>query len=145
MKKIALFVLLGFLTVYLPACSVVQATNSPGAKDLSVLDKGTDRYLVLAELGQPVVSETDKNGNKVDVFKFIQGQNGVAKVGKGMLYGVLAVGTLGLSEVITSPLEGAIGDGAEMQIKVIYDKNNAVKHVTLLKDGRWLAIQHVDS
>lgn len=144
MNKLAIFAILGLLTIYLPACSVVQATNSPGAKDLSVLDKGTDRYTVLAELGQPVVSEKDDNGNKIDVFKFVQGQHGAAKVGKGLLYGVMAVGTLGLSEIITSPLEGAIGSGAEMQMKVTYDSNNAVSHVTMLKDGRWLSIQDVN-
>ena len=127
--------------IILSACSVVQATNSPVAKDLTVLNKGTDRYTVLAEFGQPVVSEKDSKGHQVDLFKFTQGQAGAAKVGKGMLYGVLAVGTLGLSEIVTSPMEGAIGAGADMQIKVTYDNKDAVLAVNMLKDDRWLPIQ----
>lgn len=144
MKHITLFIILGLITIYLPACSVVQATNSPNAKDLSVLDFGTNRFLVLAELGQPIATELDEAGNKIDIFKFTQGHHGAAKAGKGLVYGVLAVGTLGLSEIITSPLEGAIGNGSEMQIKVNYSSNNLVSHVDVLKDGRWLAVQHVN-
>ncbi len=52
------------------SCAVVKATNQPGAKDLSVLDKGTPRATVIAELGKPVLSEI-KHGQKVDVFNFI--------------------------------------------------------------------------
>jgi len=60
-------------------CSVSKAVHQPKAKDLSVLNAGTSRDLVLVELGQPVVSEKDANGNQTDFFKFIQGQNGAAK------------------------------------------------------------------
>ena len=125
------------------ACSVVQATSGPSSKDLSVLKKGTDRYSLLAELGQPIASEKNENGNRVDVFSFVQGQHGAAKAGKGLVYGVLAVGTLGLSELVTSPLEGAAGDGAEIQLKVTYDENDKVSTVDVLKDKRWVPVQRI--
>ncbi len=144
MRRFSALMIAGCVAVFLQACSVVQATNGPKAKDLSVLDTGTDRYSVLAELGQPVASETDKDGNKVDVFSFVQGQHGAVKAGKGILYGALAVGTLGISEIVTSPLEGAAGNGAEMQIQVSYDKADRVAGVNTLKDGRWLPVQGID-
>jgi outer membrane protein assembly factor BamE (lipoprotein component of BamABCDE complex) len=125
----------------LTGCSVVQATSGPESKDLSVLNKGTERYQVLAELGQPVVTEVDADGRKYDIFKFMQGQNGGVKAGKAVLYGTAAVFTLGLSEVITSPLEGAAGKGAEIKTRVIYDANLKVDEVEVLQDDRWLPVQ----
>ena len=144
MRRFVRLIIIGCVAVYLQACSVVQATNSPSAKDLSVLDAGTNRYAVLAELGQPVASETDEDGNKVDVFSFVQGQHGAVKAGKGILYGALAVGTLGVSEIVTSPLEGAAGNGAEMQVQVNYDGDNKVSKVNTLKDGRWIPVQKIE-
>lgn len=61
------------------------------------------------------------------------------------MYGVLAVGTLGLSEVVTTPVEGAVGKGAEMQIKVIYDDANRVSAVNVLKDERWIPVQKINA
>jgi hypothetical protein len=135
--------LMGVCLVTLTGCSVVQATSGPESKDLSVLNKGTDRYLVLAELGQPVVTETAVDGRKYDIFKFMQGQHGGVKAGKAVLYGTAAVFTLGLSEVIASPLEGAAGQGAEMKTRVIYDANLKVDDVEVLQDDRWLPVQEV--
>lgn len=127
----------------LSGCSIGKAVNQPKAKDLSVLDTGTSRDRVLVELGQPVVTEKDANGNQTDFFKFIQGQHGAAKAGKGILYGALAVTTLGLSEIVTNPVEGTAGAGKEMQLKVTYDTQNKVQHVDVLKDDRWIQVQKV--
>jgi hypothetical protein len=135
--------LISLAFVVLAGCSVSKAVHQPNAKDLSVLNAGTSRDLVLVELGQPVVSEKDANGNQTDFFKFVQGQNGAAKAGKGILYGALAVTTLGLSEVVTNPVEGTAGAGKEMQIKVTYDGQSKVERVEMLKDERWLHVQKV--
>lgn len=134
---------ISLVVVALSGCSVSKAVNQPKAKDLSVLDAGTSRDRVLVELGAPVVSEKDPDGNQTDYFKFIQGQHGAAKAGKGLLYGALAVGTLGLSEVITNPVEGTAGAGKEMQVKVTYDGQNKVQLVDVLKDERWIRVQKV--
>lgn len=135
--------LVSLAMVVLAGCSVGKAVQAPKAKDLSVLEVGTPRDRVLVELGQPVVSEKDANGNQTDFFKFIQGQHGAAKAGKGILYGALAITTLGLSEVVTNPVEGTAGAGKEMQIKVTYDAQNKVNVVEVLKDDRWIHVQKV--
>jgi len=135
--------LVSLAMVVLAGCSISKAVQQPKAKDLSVLEVGTSRDRVLVELGQPVVSEKDANGNQTDFFKFIQGQSGTAKAGKGILYGALAVTTLGLSEVVVNPVEGTAGAGKEMQIKVTYDAQNKVNVVEVLKDERWIHVQKV--
>jgi hypothetical protein len=135
--------LVSLAMVMLAGCSISKAVQQPKAKDLSVLEVGSSRDRVLVELGQPVVSEKDANGKQTDFFKFIQGQSGAAKAGKGLLYGALAVTTLGLSEVVTNPVEGTAGAGKEMQIKVTYDALNKVEVVDVLKDERWIRVQKV--
>ena len=57
-KTIAsLFVVVGLL-VSLTGCAVYMAAKQPSKKNLSVLRLGTARSLLLAEIGQPVSSET---------------------------------------------------------------------------------------
>lgn len=138
MKKIIFItVLLMTQALFLQACSVVQATTGESKKDLSVLKVGNDRYKVVSELGAPVFTEKNEDGTRTDVFKFIQGNSAGSKAGKGILYGLAAIGTLGLSEILTSPLEGAVGEGGEMQVKVNYN-NDKVSDILILKDDRWI-------
>jgi hypothetical protein len=67
-----------FVAVFCPCalifCSIVQA-----ASGLSALNNGTERYPVMGELGQSVVTENGKGGRKFDNFTFAQGQHGAAK------------------------------------------------------------------
>ncbi|MCG8619977.1 MAG: hypothetical protein MI802_27470, partial [Desulfobacterales bacterium] len=132
-----------YLCLTLTGCSVVQATSGPEAKDFSVLERGTERYVVLAELGKPILTETDANGAKYDLFKFMQGQHGAVKAGKAVIYGTAALFTLGFSELITSPIEGAAGRGAEIKLRVLYDANDLVDKLNILQDDRWVPIQNI--
>jgi len=131
------------LVPLLAACSAKMATEGPESKDFSVLEKGTERYLVLAEFEQPILTETDKDGRKYDIFKFFQGQHGAVKAGKAITYGTATVFTLGLSEVILTPVEGSAGGGAEMKLRVIYDADDKVDEVEILQDDRWMPVQKV--
>lgn len=89
------------------------------------------------------MTENDKDGRKFDIFTFSQGQHGALKAGKAVLYGTAAVFTLGLSEVVTSPLEGAAGKGAQIKARVLYDGDDKVDQVEVLQDDRWLPVQDV--
>src|SRR3954451_3470657 len=120
-----------FLLASTQGCSVVMAAKQPGKKDLSVLDKGTPRAMVLAELGQPTATEV-REGVKVDVFSFVQGYD---KVNKGIRTAGHAVGdvlTLGLWEVVGTPTE-MVSDGDKLAYEVTYDHKDAVEHALLLK------------
>lgn len=61
-----------FFVVCTSGCAVAMASKGPTEKDVSVLNVGTERERVVAELGAPVLSD-DKDGRKVDTFNFIQG------------------------------------------------------------------------
>ncbi len=122
------------LTAFLSGCSVVRTTSGPERKDLTVLDHGTPRGHVITELGAPVHTET-VDGRKVDYFKFEQGNHAAGKAAKGVLYGVAAVATLGVSEVVTNPVEGAT-NSAEIQVMVAYDENDVVTRSEIIEDKR---------
>lgn len=122
------------LLAFLCGCSVARTTSGPERKDMSVLDHGTARGHVITELGAPVHTEQE-DGKRVDYFKFEQGNHVAGKAAKGVLYGVAAVATLGVSEVITNPVEGAT-NSAEVQVKVTYDENDVVTQSEILEDKR---------
>ena len=117
--------LIGPLLLLNSGCSVYMAAKQPGAKDLSVLNQGTHRSLVIAELGAPVWSG-EKDGNKVDVFVFTQGYSTPAKTVRSLFHGTADVFTLGLWEVFSTPGE-AIFSGTEMKVEVAYDEKDLVK------------------
>jgi hypothetical protein len=112
-------------------CSVFMAAKQPPKKDLAVLEVGTHRARLIAEFGAPVHTET-KDGNKVDVFKFVQGYSTGAKTGRAVFHGAADVFTLGLWEVVGTPTEAAF-DGQDMAVQVSYDAQDQVAESVVLK------------
>lgn len=108
-----------------------MAANQPGQKDLSVIKKGTDRSLVISELGVPKVSE-ERNDQKVEIYMFKQGYDGFVKTGRAVFHGAADVFTLGLWEIVGTPGESHF-DGTDMTIEVTYDENNKVESSRILK------------
>ncbi len=113
-------------------CSAVMATKQPDKKDMTVLETGTERYRVIAEFGEPLLTEKDA-GQTADVFKFVQGYSAAAKTGRAVAHGAATVYTLGLWEVFGTSIEGA-ADGKELQIRVLYDEANTVVSYEVLND-----------
>ena len=112
-------------------CSVFMAAKQPDAKDLSVLKEGTPRSHVIAELGAPIWSG-EKNGSRVDVFAFRQGYSSAAKAGRAFFHGAADVITLGLWEVIATPVE-SIASGTDMKAEVTYDRDDRVKSTEMIQ------------
>ncbi len=112
-------------------CSVVMATKQPHKKNLSVLDEGTPRNKVIAELGAPILTE-EKDGNKVDTFAFVQGYSKGSRTGRAIFHGIADVFTLGLWEVVGTPIE-SIASGTDMKLEVVYDETDCVMSVTHLE------------
>ena len=112
-------------------CSVYMAANQPQTKDVHVLDRGTFRNTVIAELGAPEYTR-EEDGKKCDIFSFVQGYSKGAKISRAVLHGAADVLTGGLWEVAGTPIE-AIADGNEVKVEVYYDSNDAVERVNVIK------------
>jgi hypothetical protein len=112
-------------------CAVFMAAKQPSKKDVSVFRVGNPRALILAEFGLPLITE-EKNGKKVEIFKFVQGYSAGTKAGRAVLHGTADVLTLGLWEVVGTPAEGTF-TGNDIAYQVTYDEDERISEVVLLK------------
>jgi hypothetical protein len=105
-------------------CSVWMATHQEPHRDLNVLKAGHSRSEVLAELGPPVNTEM-REGQRVDVFSFTQGQDGLFNAGRAIGHGAADFFTFGLWEVVGTPTEMVL-KGDKIAIEVTYDSQEKV-------------------
>ena len=123
------FLLISILNM--SGCSVFMAAKQPEKKDTKMLAVGVPRAIILAELGAPI--STTKNGNEtIDIFSFKQGYGKAAKFGRAMFHGVADIATLGLWEIVGTPVESSF-DGNNTAYQITYDENGNVKTVVQLK------------
>ena len=80
----------------------------------------------------PISLTKRRKGSGVDVFNFVQGYSDGANVGRAALHAAADVFTLGLWEVVGTPIE-AVADGSEVQVEVVYDDDDKVSEVRALK------------
>jgi hypothetical protein len=125
------FLVLTLFAIMLTSCSVFMAAKQPDKKNVELFNIGTPRSMLLAEFGMPVGSEL-RDGRKYEIYKFVQGYSAGAKATRAVVRGAADVLTLGLWEVVGTPLEVTFG-GDEMVYEVQYDDNSRVGQVVALK------------
>jgi len=114
----------------LNACSVYMAAHQPSEKNEALFKVGTSRDALIAEFGVPATSGV-KNGKKYEIYRFTQGYSQGNKAARALVEGTADVFTLGVSEVITTPVE-SINDGSLRVYEVTYDSNDCVDQVIIL-------------
>lgn len=120
------------LTIFmLSGCSVFMAAKQPDKKNMEVMRVGSPRALILAEFGLPIASEI-RDGNKYEIYKFIDGYSTGAKAGRAVFHGLADVATLGLWEVVGTTTEGTF-DGDEMVYQIQYDDKDIAVEVIPIK------------
>jgi len=130
MKKILSLAIIT-LCFQLTGCSVFMAATQPPAKNISLFKVGTPKSLIIAEFGTPTGSEC-KNGKTYDIYAFQNGSAAGYKAGRVACWAVADFFTLGLAEIIGTPLETAFRT-TDMAFEVSYDKNGLVDSVITLK------------
>jgi hypothetical protein len=130
MRQLKAFVLLITAAFLFTGCSVYMAANQPPAKNIDLFKVGTPRSALLAEFGYPTSTET-KDGKRYDIYRFTQGYSGGAKAARAVGHGVASVLTLGLWEVIGTPVE-AVNSGDLTAYEVGYGKDDRVDVVISL-------------
>ena len=128
MKKLMALVLCLSVT---SGCATVTLSHRPGERSLSVLNPGTPRGRVIAELGAPV-STTEKNGEKLDSFTFDPGVSGGAKFGREFFHIAADFFTLFLWELVAWPAETVASD-QRTKVDVGYNADDQVKTATYYK------------
>lgn len=130
MPKLCLLLVSAVLLCVLSGCAVYMAANQPQKRNLAVLKPGTERDLVIAELGAPVISEPNGEEKK-EIYTFVQGYSKLTKAGRALFHGAADVFTIGLWEAVGTPVEGAF-DGKKISVRVIFDAAGRVKESTTL-------------
>lgn len=108
----------------LSGCAVSMAIEQPGKKNLDVLEVGTPRRDVLAELGVPS-STRWVHRRRVDVYRFVQGYSRGARAGRALAHGTADLLTAGVWEVAAMPAEGYFS-GESLAYEVLYDDSARV-------------------
>lgn len=125
MKKILIFIA---ITPILASCSVIMAAKKDGTT-IEKVQSCRNRSQFLALGGTVVHSERTVESELIETYQFKKEQGSAARA---LMHGVLDVSTLGLWEVIGTPVEVCMSDKTCFSIKVYYDKNDIVKKMELM-------------
>ena len=121
MKHHALTILVVLTVVHLTGCSVFMAAGGHDGPNLAILRAGATRQEVEHELGSPL--KVTSEGTGIYTYKFEHGRK--PKAGSAAVHAGMDVVTLGLWEVIGTPVEMAqIKQG---EATVTYDDNDVVQ------------------
>ena len=122
------------LALSISGCSVGMALSGKEAKDVSVLSTGAHRDSVIAKIGPPQTSITEADGSLVDTWDVVKGN--APSAGRAVAHGVMDFMTLGLWEVVGTPVEMVAGVEKHTIYTVRYDSENKVKSMSVSEENR---------
>ena len=109
----------------LQACSVGMAMSGKADPNTGTLQMGQSRDLVLLHLGQPSQTYLTDEG-RTDVFELERGN--APSPGRAAGHAVMDVLTLGIWEIVGTPIEGVVGETFTLSIQ--YDTEEKITKVT---------------
>lgn len=118
--------LLFSVALFTSGCSVGMAMSGEEQKDTSVVFPGSPRAVVIAKLGAPETTVTNDAGETVDSWLIVKGNE--ASGGRAAMHAGLDVFTLGLWEVIGTPLEMGAANEDWQRLIVTYGPDQNVKN-----------------
>ena len=104
-----------------------MALSGTEQKDTSVFYQGAHRSFVHAKTGLPSHSIKDKDGKWIDTYIIVKGNEPSA--GRAIGHGVMDVLTLGLWEVIGTPIEAIAGGEEHVRYVLYYDQEDKIETV----------------
>jgi hypothetical protein len=109
----------------LSGCSVGMAMSGKHSPNLGMVRVGSTRGEVELQLGPPVTTTVNPNGNRTDLYEYEVGNDPSA--GRAIGHGVMDVLTLGIWEVVGTPIEGFQGD--KYRMAVVYNEEDKVTSI----------------
>ena len=113
------------------ACSVGMALSGEENPDLGAVRIGAQRGEVELHLGAPVQTVALENGRRADVYQYQIGNQPSA--GRVIGHGMMDLLTLGLWEVVGTPIEGVQGE--TYHATITYDQDDKVVEIKTRKKG----------
>jgi len=125
MKRIFKLLLILICIAFLSSCSVGMALSGDEEKDTRILFTGAPRIEVIKRLGIPAESTKDKNGNYIDTYFLVMGNEPDA--GRASANLALDFFTLGLWEIVATPMEMAGTSETSSTLLIYYDPEEKIK------------------
>ena len=122
------------LAVSISGCSVGMALSGKETKDVSVLATGAHWDSVIAKIGPPQTTITESDGTLVDTWDIVKGN--APSAGRAVAHGAMDFMTLGLWEVVGTPVEMVAGSEKHTIYTVRYDGENKVKNMSVSEESR---------
>ena len=115
--------ILGVLCFLLTGCSVFMAASGHREPNLGAFGVGSTRGQVEQQMGPPKMSLTLDRGRRQDLYEYVL--DGERSPGRAIGHGIMDVLTLGLWELIGTPIEVA-NLGEVKQLRVTYGADGKV-------------------
>ena len=119
-------VIVGFCFLFtiftIAGCSVGMALSGKKEPNLGAFHVGSTRGEAELQLGSPISSVTTPEGNRTDIYEYELGNEPSA--GRAIGHGVMDVLTLGLWEVVGTPIEGFTG--SKHRITIVYGPDDRI-------------------
>jgi hypothetical protein len=123
--------LIAFATLFFTGCASQNALDQPEKKDLTVLEVGTHRDMVILELGAPASTKV-KDAQTIDLFSFVQGYSKANRGTRAFAHGLADVATLGLWSLAGSQIEESY-NGTIMGYRITYEDEIIIKSEQLVE------------
>ncbi|HUX02751.1 MAG TPA: hypothetical protein VMY35_17450 [Phycisphaerae bacterium] len=108
-----------------PGCSVYMAAVGSRDPDMGLVHRGATRGEIEMQLGSPIQTSDGADGGRVDVYEYEIGNEPSA--GRAACHGVMDFLTLGIWELIGTPIEAAQGE--TYRATIWYDERDTVLSV----------------
>jgi outer membrane protein assembly factor BamE (lipoprotein component of BamABCDE complex) len=134
MKALVIGAALMSLLLALTACSVGMALSGKEEPNLGAFRVGSPRGEVQLQLGSPLSSVTNPDGGRTDIYEYELGNKPSA--GRAAGHAVLDVLTIGLWEVVGTPIEAFQGE--TRRLAITYDRHDrvlAINQATVLSSA----------
>jgi len=106
-------------------CSVGMAMSGKEGPNLGLVRVGASRGEIELTLGPPIKTISEKDGARIDVYAYEIGNEPSA--GRAAGHAVMDLLTLGLWEIVGTPVEAIQGD--KHKLSVTYDENDVATAV----------------
>jgi len=124
MKMICSMFFLAMILTLQGGCSVGMAMSGEKDPDLTILKVGESRGAIELQLKKSLRERIDQKGYSYVTYEYTLGNDPSA--GRAIGHGVMDVLTLGLWEVVGTPIEGSAANKEIHQVTVVYDRNESV-------------------
>ncbi len=127
----ALFIKLSICMMMLSSCAVGMAASGKKNMDTTILFPGAPRAAVISKLGPPETSTVDEEGNYVESYLIVKGNEPSA--GRAILHSTLDDMTLGLWEIIGTPIELIAGSESYTRATIYYDSDLKIRDIQFVE------------